>query len=98
MQKTCIQITQLIQVFKDQIQFLLSFENENGRTSHPEFYLPNVEIKDCNVMIDGKNFFDQPINNNFKTYKNIRKMQQVDEMITQLVIHWIIPISKKIIK
>ena len=49
-------------------------------------------------MIDGKNFFDQPINNNFKTYKNIRKMQQVDEMITQLVIHWIIPISKKIIK
>ena len=49
-------------------------------------------------MIDGKNFFDQPINNNFKTYKNIRKMQQVDEMITQLAIHWIIPISKKIIK
>ena len=25
-------------------------------------------------MIDGKNFFDQPINNNLKTYKNIRKI------------------------
>ena len=25
-------------------------------------------------MIDGKNIFDQPINNDFKTYKNIRKI------------------------
>ena len=25
-------------------------------------------------MIDGKNFFDQPINNNLKTYDNIRKI------------------------
>ena len=25
-------------------------------------------------MIDGKNFFDQPINNNFKIYENIRKI------------------------
>ena len=25
-------------------------------------------------MIDGKNFFDQPINNMFKTYENIRKI------------------------
>ena len=25
-------------------------------------------------MIDGKNFFDQPINNKLKTYENIRKI------------------------
>ena len=25
-------------------------------------------------MIDGKNFFGQPINNNFETYENIRKV------------------------
>ena len=25
-------------------------------------------------MIDGKNFFDQPINNNFKIYEKIRKI------------------------
>ena len=49
-------------------------------------------------MIDGKNVFDQPIDNNFKTYKSIRNMQQVNEMITQLVVCWIIPVSKKIIK
>ena len=38
---------------------VLSFENENGRTSHSEYYLPNEEIKDYNVKIDGRNFFDQ---------------------------------------
>ena len=52
--------------------FVLSFENENDRTSHSTYYLPKVEIKDYNVMIDGRNFFDQPINSITKTYKNIR--------------------------
>ena len=54
--------------------FVLSFENEAGRTSHSTYYLPKAEIKDYNVMIDGKNFFDQPINSDFKTYENIRKI------------------------
>ena len=36
--------------------FVLSFENEDVRTSHSTHYLPKVEIKDYNVMIDGKNF------------------------------------------
>ena len=54
--------------------FVLSFENESCRTSHSTYYLLKVEIKDYNVTIDGKNFFDQPINNHFKTYENIRKI------------------------
>ena len=53
--------------------FVLFFENENGRTSHSEYYLPKVEIKHYNVQIDGKNFFDQPTNNDIKTFENIRK-------------------------
>ena len=40
---------------------------------HSTYYLPKVEIKDHNVMIDTKNVFDQPINNNLKTYENVRK-------------------------
>ena len=40
--------------------FVLSFENENVRTSHSTYYLPKVEINDYNVMIDDKNVFDQP--------------------------------------
>ena len=54
--------------------FVLSFENENDRTSHSTYYLPKVEIKDYNVMIDGRNFFDQPINSMNKTYKSIRRI------------------------
>ena len=53
---------------------ILPFENENAKTSHSTYYLPKVEVKDCNVMIDGRNFFDQPINSMNKTYENIRKI------------------------
>ena len=59
---------------KVNILFVLSFENENDRTSHSTYYLLKVEIKDYNVMIDGRNFFDQPINSMSKTYENIRKI------------------------
>ena len=38
--------------------FELSFENKNERTSYSEYYLPKEEIKDYNVMIDGKKLFD----------------------------------------
>ena len=54
--------------------FVLSFANENDRKSHSTYYLPKVEIKDYNVMTDGKNVFGQPINSMNKTYENIRKI------------------------
>ena len=55
--------------------FVLAFENDAQRTSNKRYYIPNVEIKDSNVIIDGKNVFDQPVKNNKVTYeKNIRKI------------------------
>ena len=33
-----------------------------------------VEMKDCNVMIDGQNFFDQSVKNNLSTYDSIWKI------------------------
>ena len=48
--------------------FVLSFEDEDQRKSHSTYHLPKVEAKDYNVMIDGRNFFDQPINSMTKTY------------------------------
>ena len=54
--------------------FVLAFENDNDRTSDEQHYLPTVEIKDYNIMINGENFFDQPIKNNKVTYENIRKI------------------------
>ena len=54
--------------------FVLAFENDTQRTSHSGYYLPNVEIKDYNVMINCENFFDQPVKYNKTTYDNIRKI------------------------
>ena len=54
--------------------FVLAFENDDDRTSDDEYYLPTVEIKDYNIMINGENIFDQPIKNNKVTYDNIRKI------------------------
>ena len=54
--------------------FVLAFENDNHRTSDERYYLPTVEIKDYNIVINGENFFDQPIKNKKITYDNIRKI------------------------
>ena len=54
--------------------FVLAFENDIQRTSHCGYYLPNVEIKSYNVMINGEDVFDQTIKNNKVTYENIRKI------------------------
>ena len=36
--------------------------------------LEEQTIKDYNAMIDGKNFFDLPLQNNKVTYENIREI------------------------
>ena len=54
--------------------FVLAFENDDNRTTHNAYYLPNVEIKDYNIMINGENDFDQPLTNNKVTYEKIRKI------------------------
>ena len=54
--------------------FVLAFENDAQRTSSKGYYLPNVEIKNYNVMINGENFFDQPMKDDKVTYENIRKI------------------------
>ena len=36
--------------------FVLSFQNEEDRTSLSKYYTPKVEIKDFNMLIDGKSF------------------------------------------
>ena len=33
-----------------------------------------MKIKDYNVMIDGRNFFNQPVQNDLKIYDDIRKI------------------------
>ena len=48
-------------------------------------------IYTTNVMIDGKNFFDQPVKNNKVTYENIRKIAtgQGDDYTTGCLLDYI---------
>ena len=62
---------------------MLSFGNEADRTEHTE-YSSKAEIKDYNVMINGRNIFDQLIGNNIKKLKTLGKLLLVKEMITQI--------------
>ena len=62
-QKTLANLNHLIEPSSQGMNrlFVLAFENDAQRTSNKRYRIPNVEIRDYNVMIDGKTFFDQPI-------------------------------------
>ena len=51
--------------------FVLTFEKEEDRTSFSNYYVPKVEIKDYNVIIDGKSFSEMPIKNRRETYEEV---------------------------
>ena len=44
------------------------------RDGHRKYFLPRVDIKDYNVLIDGRNFYDQNISDDFKKYEELRNV------------------------
>ena len=50
--------------------------------SFSDYYLPNVEIKDFNVLIDEKSLFDLPVKIEEETYKKIIEMSNNNEYTT----------------
>ena len=54
--------------------FVLSFESTTDRTGHTKYYLPAVEVKDYNVIIDVQNVFNQLVESNLRTYDDIQKI------------------------
>ena len=73
--------------------FVLAFDNtENGkkveRDSHRKYFLPRADITNYNVLIDGRNFYDEPINDQIKKYDEIRKIAtgKVDNYATECLL------------
>ena len=69
--------------------FVLSFEiteennfKKNHRHSFSRYYVPNVEIKYFNVLIDGKSFFDLPVKNEKEAYEKIIEMSRNNDYTT----------------
>ena len=59
--------------------FVLAYYNTSSNDqvsidSFKKYFLPRVKIENCNIEIDGKNFYDQPINDSIKQYDEIRKI------------------------
>ena len=70
--------------------FVLAFDNTNNglnkvaRNSYRKYFLPRVGITDYNVLINGRNLYDQPINDQFKKYDEIKNIatRQGDDYTT----------------
>ena len=65
--------------------FILSFKNgddDPARYSFDEYYMPLVEIKDFNALINNKPFFDQPVKNKQEAYKKLIEMSGNDNYAT----------------
>ena len=70
--------------------FVLSFARilgEDHRKSFSHHYVPNVEIKDCIVLIDGKSFFDLPVKNE-EAYEKIIDMSKNNDCTTGNLLHF----------
>ena len=68
--------------------FVLAFDDtmvikKAERNSHRKYFLPRVNITNYNVLIDGRTFYDQTINDQIKSMRRLEKLQQEEEMITQ---------------
>ena len=62
--------------------FVLSFKNAEDRTSFSKYYVPKLEIRDFDVLIDGKSFFDVPVKNKEETYENIMSISKNNDYTT----------------
>ena len=71
--------------------FVLLFENRTDRKVNTKYYIPKVETKYYNVIIDGKKFFDKPIKNDLITCDNIRKIAtgQRDDQTTGCLLNYL---------
>ena len=51
-----------------------SANHEAGFKDNRKHFLPKEKINNYNVLIDGRNFYDQPINDLIKQYDEVRKV------------------------
>ena len=70
--------------------FLLSFEDNEHRTSYKRYFLSTLETKDYNEMINIQNF-DQLAKNNLIAYGNIQKTEngQEDDYKTGCLLNYV---------
>ena len=76
--------------------FVLAYNNKEGNNqvsvnSYKKYFLPRVKIENYNIEIDGRKFYDQPINDSIKQYGEIRKIStgQGDDYTTGCLLDFV---------
>ena len=54
--------------------FVAAFPDSPLKNSHRRYFLPTTNIRDYSILIDGRNFYDQNISDDFKKYEKLRKV------------------------
>ena len=54
----------------------------DNRDSFSDYYVTKVEMKDFNILIDGKSFFDLPVKNEEEAYEKIMDMSNNNDYTT----------------
>ena len=57
--------------------FVMAYNSENGqptRNGQRKFYLPRIDLEKYNVIIDGRNFYDNPIESDIEKYRELKKV------------------------
>ena len=55
---------------------------QDYRDSFSHYYVPNIRIKNFNVLIDGESFFDLPVKNEEEAYEKIIDMSNNNDYTT----------------
>ena len=57
--------------------FVMAYNRANGqrtRNGQRKYYLPRISLNEYNVVIDGRNFYDNPIENDIEKYGELKKV------------------------
>ena len=48
--------------------------NQFTRNSQRKYYLPRIDLNKYNVIIDGRNFYDNPVESDIEKYRELKKV------------------------
>ena len=57
--------------------FLMAYSreaNQPTKNGQQKYYLPRIDLKIYNVIIDGRNFYDNPIESDIEKYRELKKV------------------------
>ena len=57
--------------------FVMAYNRANGqptRNGRRKYYLPRIDLEKYNVIIDGRNFYDNPIESDIEKYRELKKV------------------------